>query len=110
MAVAKEDVQTSAGSLQVCAGQAGGCEAAIHGMRTVFEDETDAILLIDAANAFNSINRDAMLKNIARICPIAYVYAYNCYSIHARLFVLGGAELKLEVSRIVIFIIRRGYG
>ena len=25
---------------------------------------------------------------------IAYVYAYNCYSIHARLFVLGGAELK----------------
>ena len=95
MAVVKEDVQTSAGSLQVCAGQAGGCEAAIHGMRTVFEDEeTDAILLIDAANAFNSINRDAMLKNIGRICPIAYVYAYNCYSIHARLFVLGGAELK----------------
>ena len=95
MAVVKEDVQTSAGSLQVCAGQAGGCEAAIHGMRTVFEDEeTDAILLIDAANAFNSINRDAMMKNIGRICPIAYVYAYNCYSVHARLFVLGGAEIK----------------
>lgn len=95
MGVVKDDIQASAGSIQVCAGQAGGCEAAIHGMRTVFEDEeTDAILLIDAANAFNSINREAMLKNISRICPIAFVYAYNCYSVHARLFVLGGTELK----------------
>jgi len=37
---------------------AGGCEAAIHDMRTLYEnEETDAVLLIDAANAFNSINR-----------------------------------------------------
>ena len=35
-----------------------------------------------------------MLENVSRICPIAYIYAYNCYSVHARLFVLGGAELK----------------
>ena len=52
------------------------------------------VLLIDAANAFNSINREAMLENVSRICPIAYIYAYNCYSVHARLFVPGGAELK----------------
>ena len=95
MEVVKGDIQETVGSVQVCAGQAGGCEAAIHGMRNVFEDEeTDAILLIDAANAFNSINRDAMLKNISKICPIVFIYAYNCYSVHARLFVLGGAELK----------------
>jgi hypothetical protein len=67
MEVVKGDIQETVGSVQVCAGQAGGCEAAIHGMRNVFEDiETDAILLIDAANAFNSINRDAMLKNISK--------------------------------------------
>ena len=95
MEVVKGDIQETVGSVQVCAGQAGGCEAAIHGMKNVFEDiETDAILLIDAANAFNSINRDAMLKNISKICPIVFIYAYNCYSVHARLFVLGGAELK----------------
>ena len=95
MSVVKDDVQETVGSVQVCAGQAGGCEAAIHAMRTVYEDiETDAVLLIDAANAFNSINRTVMLENISRICPIAYTYAYNCYSIHARLFVLGGGELR----------------
>jgi hypothetical protein len=95
MEVVKEDIQKPAGSVQLCAGQPGGCEAAIHGMRSIWEDEdTDAVLLIDAANAFNSINREAMLENVSRICPIAYIYAYNCYSVHARLFVLGGAELK----------------
>ena len=95
MNVVKGDVQTAAGSLQVCAGQAGGCEAAIHAMRAIYEDdESDAILLIDAANAFNSLNRDAMLNNIKNLCPIAYIYAYNCYSVHARLFVTGGKELR----------------
>ena len=64
-------------------------------MRNIFEeDDCDAVLLVDAANAFNSINRCTMLENISRLCPIAYVYAYNCYTPHARLFVVGGKELK----------------
>ena len=64
-------------------------------MRNIFEeDDCDAVLLVDAANAFNSINRASMLENISRLCPIAYVYAYNCYAPHARLFVVGGKELK----------------
>ena len=95
MSVVKGDIQESVGSLQVCAGQAGGCEAAIHAMRTLYEDDdTDAVLLIDAANAFNSINRKTMLKNIERICPISFIYAYNCYAPHARLFVVGGKEIR----------------
>ena len=95
MEVVKGDVQESVGSLQVCAGQAGGCEAAIHAMLTMYEEEeTNAVLLIDAANAFNSINRKVMLRNIERICPIAFTYAYNCYSPHARLFVIGGKEIR----------------
>ena len=64
-------------------------------MRNIFEDdECDAVLLVDAANAFNSINRSSMLENISRLCPIVYTYAYNCYSPHARLFIVGGKELK----------------
>jgi hypothetical protein len=34
-----------------------------------------------------------MLANIQRLCPIIYTYAYNCYSVNARLFVVGGKEL-----------------
>ena len=63
-------------------------------MRSIYEDtETDAILLIDVANAFNAINPEALLENIRRLCPIAYVYAYNCYAAQARLFVIGGKEI-----------------
>ena len=47
---------SSVGSLQVCASHERGCEAAIHTMHTIFEDEiTEAKLLVDAANTFNSV-------------------------------------------------------
>ena len=65
MRVSKPDVIEASGSLQVCAGQKSGSEAAIHAMRTIFNaDETDAVLLIDASNAFNALNRATALHNI----------------------------------------------
>jgi len=67
MNVAKGDVVEASGSLQLCAGQKAGSEAAIHAMHTVFEaDDTDAALLIDASNAFNALNRATALHNIIR--------------------------------------------
>ena len=63
--VAKQDVINASGVMQVCAGQKSGWEAAIHAMRNIFKaDETDAALLVDASNAFNSLNRAAALNNI----------------------------------------------
>ena len=54
----KQDILDASGPLQVCAGQESGCEAANHAMRQIFADmDTDGALLIDATNAFNSINR-----------------------------------------------------
>ena len=48
----------SAGPLQAAGGAKGGAEAAIHAMRTIFEDKnTDAVILVDVSNAFNSLNR-----------------------------------------------------
>ena len=58
-------------------------------MKNRFEDEdTDAILFLDAKNAFNSVNQATMLENTKRTCPTVYIYALNCYSVHARLFVI----------------------
>ena len=63
--VAKQDLINASGATQVCAGQKSGGEAAIDAMRNIFEaDETDAALLVDASNAFNSLNRAAALNNM----------------------------------------------
>lgn len=97
MEVVKEDVMISVGSLQLCGGQDAGCEAAIHAMHDIFKNsETEAVLLVDADNAFNSINREALLHNIEYLCPSISTFVYNCYVVPARLFVIGGRELKSQ--------------
>ncbi|EDO37442.1 predicted protein [Nematostella vectensis] len=69
--VTKRDIIEASGALQVCAGLKSGAKAAIHAMRDIFDDDdTDAVLLIDASNAFNSLNRASALHNIAVLCPI----------------------------------------
>ena len=91
----KPDIMESAGNLQLCAGQKAGCEAAAHAMKEIFEEEeTDAVLFIDASNAFNSINREAMLHNLQYLCPSMSTYVKNCYGTPSRLFVAGGKELE----------------
>ena len=82
----------SCSNVQMCSGHEFGCEAVIHAMKEICESE--AALLVDAANAFNSINRKAILHNINIICPILATYVNNCYKIPARLFIIGGRELK----------------
>ncbi len=95
MKVVKPDVMEASGSLQLCAGQPSGSEAAIHAMRNIFDaDDTDAILLIDASNAFNSLNRAAALHNIRILCPTIATYVINTYRLPTRLFITGGQELK----------------
>lgn len=57
----------AAGSL---AGQISGTEAAVHVVRESFlQEDTEAVLLVDASNAFNTLNRQTALQNIRRICP-----------------------------------------
>ena len=94
MKVVKEDIKKAAGCLQLCVGQEAGCEAAIHAMHKIFEsNETVAILIVDAENAFNSINCIALLHNIEYLCPAIATFLYNCYAISPRLFI-GGKELR----------------
>ena len=90
-----KEVQDAAGPLQVSSGLKGGAEAAIHSMKLKFENEsTDAIILVDAANAFNRLNRLAALHNIQYICPPFATVLINTYRNPARLFILGGGEIE----------------
>jgi len=94
MNVSKGDVVEASGSLQLCAGQKSGSEAAIHAMYAIFEaDDTDAVLLIDASNAFNALNRAISLHNIRVLCPVIAAYVINTYRKSARLFITGGKEI-----------------
>ena len=62
--ILKEDIQESAGSLQTATGWKSGAESAIHSVRLIFEDSsTDAVILVDAHNAFSSITRKGALHN-----------------------------------------------
>ena len=89
--------QEAAGSLQLCARQECGVEAAIHAMREVFENaEGEGVLLADATNAFNSVNREVFLRNVQHLCPALAPIAINCYRHPASLFVDKESLLSRE--------------
>ena len=84
----REDILNAAGPLQTCAGLQSGIEASIHAMRKIFDKEsTEAILLVDAENAFNLLNRKAALHNIKELCPSFFRYLSNTYQIPAKMII-----------------------
>ena len=96
--VLHEDIQQAAGPLQIATGLQGGVEAAIHSMKLIFEQEsTDGFILVDASNAFNSLNRKAALHNIRIICPEFSTVLINTYRLPVRMFIqVGGETLSVE--------------
>ena len=75
-----DDILNAAGPLQASAGLKGGAEAAIHAMKEIYQqDSTEGIILVDASNAFNSMNRQTALHNIQYICPPLATVLINTY-------------------------------
>ena len=90
LSIVKLDVLEAAGSLQLCAGQDAGNEAAVHAMRAIFcDDSTEAVLLVDASNAFNCLNRQVALHNIQTLCPPLANILINTYRKDVPLFIDG---------------------
>ena len=84
-----KDVTSTSSDAQMC-GRNSGSEAAMHSM---FQREnSDPKFLVDAANAFNNLNRKLFLQNIKFIFPDITTYVNNFYSVPARLPVRGGLE------------------
>ena len=84
------------GTAQLCAGQKGECEAAVHALRRSFESEfSEAILLVDAKNAFNSLNHQTALLNILHLCPSIARFLINSYIYRSKInLYIGGSVLK----------------
>ena len=74
------DIQSAVGSLQLCAGQISGVEAAVQAVRESFQkEETEAVLLVDAHNAFNCLNHKGF------ICPPLATILTNTYRVSSDL-------------------------
>ena len=64
-------------------------------MKNLFEKEdTEAVLLVDADNAFNRINCQAALHNINILCPSFSTILQNTYGAPIRLFITDEGELS----------------
>ena len=97
MRVVRQDLQDAVGSIQLCAEQEAGCEAAVHAMRTIFDnDDTEAMIFVDATNAFNRLNRRVTLVNCGVICPAMSAVLTNTYQDNSWLFIDGQCMLSRE--------------
>ena len=57
-----------------------GGEVAVHARHSVFKSpETEVMILVDAVNAFNLLNRQAVLQNIRHLCPPLSKLLFNTY-------------------------------
>jgi hypothetical protein len=60
----------------------------VHTMHQVFEDnDAYGVILVDATNAFNCLNRQTALINIKHLCPALSKVLTNTYREHIPLFI-----------------------
>ena len=74
----------------------GGYETGIHAMRSLANQckiDGDVILIMDFANAFNSCNRNLLIKLVATFIPEIAIMAHWLYAEETELFVQNGDTL-----------------
>ena len=99
LSVIKPQIRTDIGLHNLCGGQPGGIEALVHRMRDQFETlGAEAILLVDAENAFQTLNRRATLHNARYLCPNFAVALSNIYRSPSRQFGVRGLNDFFEIS------------
>ena len=93
------DVEDLCGVDQLCSGLRAGIEGAVHAMRELYDEHKEdgwGVLLVDAKNAFNSLNRSAALWNARVQWPRCSRFLFNTYRGYASLFLQGSFEVILS--------------
>ena len=66
--------------LQIGVSMRGGCEAAAHAVKEALKEAPDKWLLrVDLSNAFNSVDRSAVLEQVESKLPECLAWATTCY-------------------------------
>ena len=99
MEVVRPDIRTTVGPIQTCAGARAGIEASIHAAREMMEGpDAEAVLLVDADNAFNRLNRKLAIHNTREVCPSFHRFIHNTYRKAANLYVNDGSKSESLLS------------
>ena len=67
----------------------------MHSIRKLFK-VNEAVLLVDASNAFNSLNRHVALHNMQVLCPSFATILINCYREPSNMYIDGETILSRE--------------
>ena len=97
----KCDIEDVCGVSQLCSGLRAGIEGGVHAVSELFESHSDegwGVLMVDASNAFNSLNRLAVLWNSRVLWPRCSRFLFNTYRGWAPL-VLKGSPYSLLYSK-----------
>ena len=97
--VTRADLEEVCGTYQLCSGLRAGVEGAIQAVKELFDLICDAgwgLLLVDAKNSFNSLNRVAALWNARVLWPRCSRCLFNTYRGYAALFLQGSSDYLLS--------------
>ena len=93
-----DDLAYAFGSEELAGGVSCEIEGSIHGLRKLFEKKSSngfGLLLLDAKNAFNSINRSSALLNARTLWSRASTFLYNSYQESSKL-VLSNTDVFIR--------------
>jgi hypothetical protein len=97
--ITNNDVKEACNADQLCSGIKAGIESAVHSIRELFNQNSDAgfgLLLMDAANAFGSISRSAALWNARVLWSRCSRFLFNSYRGYALLIIKGSSSTLLS--------------
>ena len=99
------DVEEVCSVDQLCSGLKAGIEGAVHGLRELCEKKSSdgfGILLVDARNAFNSVNRVTALWNVRVLRPRCSRFLFNTYQGFSSLLVQGEVMSLFSVGSVLL--------
>ena len=103
------DASVVCGSDQLYAGLQCGIEGAIYAMNELFDpnhlnSSGWGVLLVDASNAFNSLNRISMLLHVHQLWPRCACFVFNTYRGWPVLVMRGMSDFILSKEGVTPFV------